>query len=283
LGAASPAGVIRAVCGATPADNGYPVPGTDAHRLPGGTARPDRGAARSNRLAAHCAVLGSRHELQGGFGAVASICAGTGANGPAFRCCGRTHDKPSALWLPDRPGRRRGALSFLGNPDPLALGCLRRTRLLHTRTLANPSTRAVPVPVADSGSAATAHAVLLRLDPAITRTAAALDHTARNSHLAWSADGRLAAAHAQPAVLAGHPAVLRSALHHQQRHWTGAGLRASQPLCAHRRGPRGGQPANALGPAPPSTPACARNRYRDAAGRFGHGHNAARARLAQQS
>src|SRR5690606_36605070 len=114
----------------------------------------------------------------------------------------------AAARLSGRCGRGRGAVSFLGGAEPLALGRLRRPRLLHARTPAHPGPRAVPVPVADPRPAAGAHAVLLRLDPALPRTAAALDHAAGDRAAAGAAGNGLADARALAAVLAGRAAVL---------------------------------------------------------------------------
>src|SRR5690606_22060703 len=103
---------------------------------------------------------------------------------------------------PGGRARGRGALSGLGRPEPLALGGLRRPRLLHARTPAHPGPRAVPVPVADPGAAAGPHAVLLRLDPALSRPAAALDHAAGTRPGACAAGDGLVSARAPAAGLA---------------------------------------------------------------------------------
>src|SRR5690606_19731409 len=161
LGTASSAGVVGAVRGAAPADHGDAVPGAGAHRLPGGTTRPDGGTARPNRLAAHCAVLGGRHELQGGFGAAACLCAGTGTDGSPVPGHRSEADARAATGLRSGHARRSRALPAVCRPALLDLGAVWRPGLLDGGAAVDRSARAVHLSMADPAAAPPAYAVLL--------------------------------------------------------------------------------------------------------------------------
>src|SRR5690606_35043003 len=118
---------------------------------------------------------------------------------------------------------------------------------------------AVPVPMADAGTAAGAHALLLRLAATIPRPVWPVDHPAGLAAAGGAVYVGLAIARSSTAVRVGRAVVLHRPLRHQQRGLLGTSLRTSQPLSVdrHRAGCR--RPAG-LGRQPPAAARPARHR-----------------------
>src|SRR5690606_2315009 len=130
------------------------------------------------------AAVGPGPGLQGRLRAAARLHAGAGADRAAVRRRGRVHGQAPAAWLPVGGAGGRGGVPAAGGPALLALGHLAGPGLFDPGTADDPAPGAVPVPVGDPGTAAPAHAVLLRLAAAFARPAAAVDDAARDGRRA---------------------------------------------------------------------------------------------------
>src|SRR3546814_271416 len=158
LGRPSLAGVLGAVRGTAIPDYGDAVPGTGTVGLPESSTGTDRRPPRAQVTAAGPSAVGCCHVVQGRFSLAARVHSCAVADRTAIFCEHYALGRHPASRIPDCDTCGCGSLSFVGDSSLLAVECVPRPRLFDPGAFADRSQSALPVPVADLGALAAAHA-----------------------------------------------------------------------------------------------------------------------------
>src|SRR3546814_3471379 len=159
-GRPSLAGVLGSVRGPAIPDYVYAVPVTGTVGLPESTPGTDRSPPRAHVPAACPPAVCCCHGVQGRFSLAARVHACAGADRTAIFCEQYALGRHPASRIPDCDTCGCGSLSFVGDSSLLAVECVPRPRLFDPGAFADRSQSALPVPVADLGALAAAHALL---------------------------------------------------------------------------------------------------------------------------